>query len=110
MYPTDTLQLYQKLFISLPYETPLNRTTSGRIENNCYENMAFVGYSKAGVLEEVTLQKYSLGTTDAQFLVDPYEGEDKEILSVPLMGETTFFLCNTTKESGTYSGPLFLDY
>lgn len=114
-HEASTLKLEQKLFISLPGEAKLRRESTGQISNNYLGNTtAFVGVSKAGVMQESPLQKYTLGAVPAALLSAPVtDEEDPEspfIFTSPTMGEATFFVCNTTRYSGTYSGMMFLDY
>lgn len=118
-YPESTLYLQQKLFISLPEQPKLSRAASGtgvgQISNNYLGNtMAFAAGTLAGVHEEVQLRKYNLTNTVNAFLVDAVEDagnpQSPFVFSSSLMGKATFWVCNTTKDAGTYSGMMFLDY
>lgn len=114
-YAASTLNVQQKLFISLPGEKKLRRESSGQIVNNYLGNTtAFVGSTPAGIYKEVQLKKYTL-TNAAQALLAGEVVDDENPLSPylftsPTMGKATFWVCNTTQNHGTYSGLMFLDY
>ncbi|MCD8261253.1 MAG: hypothetical protein LUD15_07010 [Bacteroides sp.] len=116
VYREDTLQLYQKLYISLPHEEPLRRDDSGKIYNNYNDSLVFVGHSVACTApREVKLKKYYFDqSTDRQFATRIYEGENSQIFSVSKMGESTFYVCNTAVSkinlASNYAGFIFLDY
>lgn len=119
-YPDTTLDLWQKLFISLPGKDKLKRisNSSTKIENNYLGPLyAFAAGTQAGVHKEVQLTKYLLENSNNQYLVRPLttddavgDGSAPEIFISPAMGQATFWLCNTTHYNGNYAGTLYLDY
>lgn len=106
-YDASTLSLNQKLFISLPQEKVLKRESNGQISNNYLGNTtAFVGTSLAGARNESHLSKYTLGVIPTTYITTQIV-DDPYTFSVPVMGNTTFMVCNTSKATG---GVMFLDY
>ncbi len=106
-FEASTLTLNQKLFISLPEKAVLKRESNGQISNNYLGNTtAFVGKSRAGIQQESHLSKYTLGAVPNTYITNEV-GSDPYTFSVPIMGRTTFMVCNTAKATG---GLMFLDY
>ncbi len=116
-YEASTLKVRQKLFASMPGETPLNRNSEGAIENNYLgTEVAFGAYSTAGIMKEEHLRKYTLDIVPNMVLKDPVE-EEPFTFSVSNMGNVTLMVCNTaaysnpTAEKKSVTGGLmFLDY
>ncbi|NDW11439.1 hypothetical protein D0T50_00865 [Bacteroides sp. 214] len=117
-YPDTTLELWQKLLISLPGKTKLSRNSSSKLLNNYLGSLyAFAASSTAGVRKEVQLTKYQVDNSNNQYLERELTEEDvmsdgsaPEIFISPSMGNATFWVCNTTHYNGSYAGTLFLDY
>lgn len=116
-YEASTLKVRQKLFASMPGETPLNRNSEGAIENNYLgTEMAFGAYSTAGIMKEEHLRKYTLDIAPNMVLKDPVE-EEPFTFSVSNMGNVTLMVCNTAaysnpsaEKKSVTSGLMFLDY
>lgn len=110
--PFDTLNLMQKLMISLPGRPSLSR--SGTSPNNISNNylggtMAFVGETKAGIHKEVQLNKRHL-TASGQLWDKSVNTEiqDEFGFSPQQMGSARLWVCNSCNYDR--GGMMFLDY
>jgi len=109
--------LTQKLFISMPGETPLAKGTgtyTDAIANNYQHDTIFVGQSYCGYdTPQVTyLTKFKVTADNNQYVDDDAKvtGSDKDIMTVTIYGELTMWLCNTAYSNLSLAGPMFLDY
>ena len=128
---------YQKMYISFPGETPLERTSGNVITGNFSSNTIMAAAMSSGENTETQLVRYSVNNAVSSFpscyiLVQPptttEDNYGKEgILICPTFGQATLFVSNTSIDSFTHSdgtvqaylttsatsnapGMIFLDY
>jgi hypothetical protein len=114
----QTFRLEQKLFISMPGNTL--RKEGDRIVNNFENGICFVSVDTAGIYKERTMMKWRYDNSpdrNTQYILQPLNEPDANILKVTQTGELTLWLCNTTRTNATAGGTLlgaqgmlFLDY
>jgi len=102
---------YQKMYISFPGETPLERNASNVITGNFSPNTIMAASMTSGENVETQLVRYSVDNANTIFpnsyvLVQPTSTEDaygKEgILKCPTFGVATLFVSNTTISGFTH--------
>lgn len=116
-FSSDTnhvLRIEQKLFVSLPGRATLKKGNSAGADavtnGHLGDTICFVGINAAGVHRETQLSAWTLDAK-TQFLKQPLETPQADIITAPNVGELTLWLCNTTRRNTTRKqGMMFLDY
>jgi hypothetical protein len=118
----------EKLLLNFPDSARVSRTSDQMIAHNFSDSAVFVVRTDAGAVSgkpaEAQFLRYNSSFASGKpgfFMIDGdpgvealFTGNDRygdvEKLIVPRYGESTLLIANTVRETGVYSGMIFLDY